>query len=174
MIERWFARSPRLLILLGLACLAALGSALVAQHVYGIKPCAWCVMQRGVFILIAAVCLLGGGLGLLLKDRARHLAMRIASLPLVLLSLFGLVAATYQHEVANESSSCAMSAAEKILTFFDLEMRWPDVFMATAQCSEAAKYRLLGLPYEIWSGLMFALCLAIGLMLLLRSSKDAR
>lgn len=170
MMDRWFAHSPRLLILLGLACLAALGSALVAQHVYHVNPCVWCVLQRGVFLLIAAVCLLGGLLGLLFKQRAQAFVVRIASLPLVLLSVSGLVAATYQHEVANELSSCKMSTAEKILNYLDLETLWPDVFMATAQCADAAKYRLLGLPYEIWSGLMFALCLAIGLVLLLRTT----
>ncbi|MBC7378646.1 MAG: disulfide bond formation protein B, partial [Burkholderiaceae bacterium] len=32
----------------------------------------------------------------------------------------------------------------------------PYVFMVTASCAQAAAYRLLGLPYEVWSGLVFA------------------
>ena len=43
---------------------------------------------------------------------------------------------------------------------------WPSVFMITANCSEAAAYRLIGLPYEIWSGLLFAGLGALGLVVL--------
>ncbi len=165
---RWLNHHPRLLLLLGLACLAAVGGALVAQHVYGVKPCPWCILQRGIFIVIAAVCLVGAGVAWLLRSPAREVAVRVAAVPLVLLSVSGLVAATYQHEVAAQSESCAMGAADRIIQFFDLEERLPAVFMITANCNEAGAYRLLGLPYEIWSGLMFALCLAIGLGWLLR------
>lgn len=165
---RWLTHHPRLLLLLGLVCVAAVGGALVAQHVYGVKPCPWCILQRGIFILIAAVCLLGGAVALLLREPARSLAVRVTAVPLVLLSIAGLVAATYQHEVAAQSESCAMGAADRIIQFFDLEERFPAVFMITADCAKAAAYRLLGLPYEIWSGLLFLLCLAIGLSWLLR------
>lgn len=164
----WLSHHPRLLALVGLACLAAVGGALVAQHVYGVKPCPWCILQRGIFIVIAALCLLGAGVAALLREPARALAVRLAAVPLVLLSVSGLVAATYQHEVAAQSESCAMGAADRIIQFFDLEERFPAVFMITANCNEAGAYRLLGLPYEIWSGLLFALCLAIGLGWVLR------
>ena len=169
MIERFLDHSPRLLFLIALACLAALGSALVAQHVYDVRPCPWCVLQRLIFMGIAVVCLAGGVVALCVKTgRARQQMVRWFSAPLVLLALAGLVAATYQHEVAAESASCALSMPERVLTYFDLETRWPEVFMITANCNEAGKYRLLGLPYEIWSGLMYLMCLAIGLALLLR------
>jgi disulfide bond formation protein DsbB len=36
-----------------------------------------------------------------------------------------------------------------------LEELWPAVFMITANCGEAATYLPLGLPYEVWSGLLF-------------------
>lgn len=164
----WLRHQPRLLALVGLVCLAAVGGALVAQHVYGVKPCPWCILQRGIFIVIGALCLLGAGVAALLREPARALAVRLAAVPLVLLSISGLVAATYQHEVAAQSESCAMGAADRIIQFFDLEERFPAVFMITANCNEAGAYRLLGLPYEIWSGLLFALCLAIGLGWVLR------
>ena len=95
-------------------------------------------------------------------------AVRVTALPLVLLAVSGLVAATYQHEVAAQSDSCALGAADRIIQFFDLEERAPKVFMITANCSEAGAYRLLGLPYEIWSGMLFAVCLALGLAWMLR------
>jgi len=165
---RWLNHHPRLLILLGLACLAAVGGALVAQHGYGVKPCPWCILQRALFIVIAAVCLLGGALAMLLRSPARERAVRVAAVPLVLLAVSGLVAATYQHEVAAQSESCAMGAADRIIQFFDLEERFPAVFMITADCAKAGAYRLLGLPYEIWSGLLFLICLAPGLFWLLK------
>lgn len=167
--------APRLLVLLGLLCYASLAVALIAQHQFGVHPCPWCVLQRGIVILLGGFALLGGGIAWWLKHggraRAAHLLARLTALPVVALAVGGLLAATYQHEVAAQSSSCAFTAAEKIVQYFDLETRLPAVFMITANCSEAAAYRLIGLPYEIWSGLLFALALGAGLIALLRGAR---
>ncbi|MGA0585155.1 MAG: disulfide bond formation protein B, partial [Castellaniella sp.] len=53
-------RSDRLLRFIGLLCLAAVGVALISQHAFGMKPCAWCVLQRLILLAIAAVCGLAG------------------------------------------------------------------------------------------------------------------
>ncbi|MCH7342297.1 disulfide bond formation protein B [Pelomonas sp. CA6] len=143
--------SSPLLGLIALGSLAAVGAALVAQHAFGVKPCPWCVMQRGVFLLLA----LAAGLGWLL-GRWRVLR-RGASLLSLALAGAGLAAAYYQHEVASKLASCDMTLADRILIALDLEARWPSMFMVTASCSEATAYTLLGLPYEIWSALSFAL-----------------
>ena len=45
--------------------------------------------------------------------------------------------------------------ADRLITALDLEELWPFVFRVTASCSEAAAHHLLGLSYEIWSGLLF-------------------
>ncbi len=129
--------------------LAAVASALVAQHAFGVKPCPWCVMQRGVFLLIALV----AGLTWLLKGMR---PVRRAGLLLVAaLGVAGVAAAAFQHEVASKLASCDMTFADRLLSALDLETLLPSVFMVTASCSEAAAYRLLGLPYEVWSGLLF-------------------
>ena len=47
----------------------------------------------------------------------------------------------------------------RIVGTLGLDERWPQVFMATASCAEA-KVKLMGLPYEAWSGMLFG---AIGL-----------
>jgi protein dithiol:quinone oxidoreductase len=175
MADRWMAHAPRLLVWLGLLCWASLGVALVAQHAFDVRPCPWCVLQRGVVMLLALFALLGGGLAWWLKHRQHlyraHLVARLAAIPVVLLAMGGLLAATYQHEVAAQSESCAQTLADRIVQRLDLETSWPAVFMITANCQDAGKYRLIGLPYEIWSGLLFALALGIGLIALLRGAR---
>ncbi len=140
----------RALALICLASFAAVGLALVAQHGFNVKPCPWCVMQRGIFLLIGAV----AGLGWLLRSVQ---ALRSTALGLVIvLALAGLAAAYYQHDVAAKLASCDMTLADQLITQLNLEELWPPVFMVTASCAEAAAYRLLGLPYEAWSGLLYA------------------
>lgn len=175
MAERWMAHAPRMLVWVGLLCLIGLGVALVAQHRFDVRPCPWCVLQRGIVLLLALFALAGGGLAWVLKHRGHlyraHLAARLAAIPVLLLAMSGLLAATYQHEVAALSESCAMTVADRILTALELESRWPAVFMVTANCQDAGRYTLVGLPYEIWSGLLFALALAAGLVALLRGAR---
>jgi protein dithiol:quinone oxidoreductase len=142
------------------ASFAAVGVALVAQHQFGVKPCPWCVLQRGIFLLIGALALLGW---LVQAKRALRQAVVVAVL---MLCAAGLTAAVFQHEVASQTATCAMGLADKIVTALGLEELWPDVFMITANCAEAAAYRLLGLPYEVWSGLLFAGLGALGLAVL--------
>ncbi|MDN3920224.1 disulfide bond formation protein B [Roseateles violae] len=139
----------RVLAGIAIACLAAVGFALAAQHGFGVKPCPWCVLQRGVFLLIAAV----AGLGWLLS--ANKPARGIALLGVLALALAGIAAAVFQHQVAAQMESCVMTFADRTLTALNLEELLPSVFMVTASCAEAAAYRLLGLPYEIWSGLLY-------------------
>jgi disulfide bond formation protein DsbB len=161
-----YTRPSRLpaLALAGMAAasFAAVGVALVAQHQFGVKPCPWCVLQRGIFLLIGALSLLGW---LVHAKRALRQAVVVGVL---MLCAAGLTAAVFQHEVASQTATCAMGLADKIVTALGLEELWPDVFMITANCAEAAAYRLLGLPYEVWSGLLFAGLGALGLVVLTR------
>jgi len=145
---------------MALASFAAVGVALVAQHQFGVKPCPWCVLQRAIFLVIGALSLLGW-----LVQATRPLRQAVVVLVLVLCAA-GLTAAVFQHEVASQSATCAMGLADKIVTALGLEELWPSVFMITANCAEAAAYRLLGLPYEVWSGLLFAALGALGLAVL--------
>ncbi|MFG6490383.1 disulfide bond formation protein B [Roseateles sp. BYS78W] len=145
---------------MAVASFAAVGVALIAQHQFGVKPCPWCVLQRAIFLVIGALSLLGW-----LVQAKRSLRQAAVVLVLVMCAA-GLTAAVFQHEVAAESASCALGLADKIVTALGLEELWPSVFMITANCSEAAAYKLLGLPYEVWSGLLFAGLGALGLIVL--------
>ena len=152
----------RALALIALASFASVVFALIAQHGFGVKPCPWCVMQRGIFLLIGAVALLGW---LLSKQQL----LRRGALGLVLLlAIGGVAAAVFQHQVAAQMETCAMTLAYQVITALDLEERLPYVFMVTASCAEAAAYRLLGLSYEIWSGLLYAAIALLSLLALKR------
>jgi disulfide bond formation protein DsbB len=144
--SKWPAR---VLAFICLGSLATLGIALIAQHQFGVKPCPWCVMQRGIHLLLAAVAALGWLLQRWRPARAGALLLTLA------LALAGVASAYYQHEVAAQSASCAMTLADQIVTKLNLEELWPPVFMVTANCAEAAAYRLLGQPYELWSGAFY-------------------
>jgi len=148
----------RALAATALASFGAVGAALIAQHQFGIKPCPWCVLQRAIFLVVGALALIGW-----LGQARRPLRQAVIVLILVMCTA-GLTAAVFQHEVAAQSASCALSLADKIVTALGLEELWPPVFMITANCAEAAAYRLLGLPYEVWSGLLFAALGALGLV----------
>lgn len=137
----------RLLGATALLSLAAVGAALVTQHVFGMLPCPWCILQRVIFVAIAAVC------GLALLPRGQAPKALLAALA-TLLSLAGLAAAVYQNRVAAQSSSCALTLADRIVGALGLEAAVPFVFRIEASCADAA-VDLFGLPYEAWSGLLY-------------------
>ena len=153
--DRSRGRSDRLFGTAALTCLAAVGAALVSQHVFDMQPCPWCVLQRVVFLAIALAC----GLGLAWRSATGRLVA--ASLGL-LLTVTGVAAALWQHFQAAASASCNLTLADKIVSgFLQLDSLWPDVFAARASCADAA-VNLLGIPYDVWS---LALFVALGVVL---------
>jgi protein dithiol:quinone oxidoreductase len=132
---------------IALFALAVVGAALFTQHVWDMQPCPWCVLQRLIFVAIAAAALLG------LAWPPGGAAAAIA------LALAGLASALWQHFVAASSESCDLTLADRIMAATGLDGRFPEVFMAMATCAEAA-VDLFGLPYEFWSGAGFVLVIA--------------
>ena len=151
----------------GSACLAAVGAALVSQHVFGMQPCPWCVLQRVIFLGVAAAC----AIGLLWRRPAgRVLASGLA----LLLALCGIAAALWQHFQAAASASCNLTLADKIVSrWLELDSLLPDVFSARASCADAA-VSLLGVPYDFWSLALFAVLAFVLLRSLLRRAPAAR
>ena len=90
------------------ACVAALALALVAQYVGHMEPCPWCVLQRVIYVVIAIVCAVAA------LVRTRTVRMPLAGLAL-LLSVSGVAAALYQHNVAAASFSCNLTFADKVV-----------------------------------------------------------
>jgi protein dithiol:quinone oxidoreductase len=74
----------------------------------------------------------------------------------IILSLFGIAAAGWQHFVAAKSDSCDLTLAYKIVsTDLHLDRLLPSIFEPRASCAEAA-VNLLGVPYDFWSLGLFA------------------
>ena len=146
-----FRRARRgVLAMVALTCLAALGGALAAQYGWDMRPCPWCIFQRVVYLAIAVVALLGW----LLPQR---IAALLASLGVLVLALGGVASAVFQHQVAAKDSSCAFTLADRFLAATGLESALPWLFQVTASCADAASATLLGVGFDVLSGLLFAL-----------------
>ena len=81
-----------------LAAIAAVSVAAVAiaatlQHALGYPPCAWCVLQRLIFLVIAAAALVG------IAWRS-PIGLRLSALLAFAIAACGMAAALWQHFVA--------------------------------------------------------------------------
>ncbi|VCU70381.1 Disulfide bond formation protein B [Pigmentiphaga humi] len=155
--------ADRLLALVAILSLGAIGVALVSQYAFDMQPCAWCVLQRLIYLAIAVAAILG----LLLRRAA--VAQRVLSALAALLAAGGVAAAAYQHNVASQMMSCAQTFADRFMTSSGLDEVVPQVFGIYATCADAA-VDLLGVRYEIWSLLLFVLlgAAALGALLVRR------
>ena len=142
--------------------LAAVGAALVSQHVYDMQPCPGCVLQRVVFVALALAALPA----LLTRSRS---VMRLAAGVSVVLAGCGAAAALWQHFVAASTTSCNLSLADRIVSGLGLDSLWPQVFAAYATCADAA-VKLGGLPYEAYSLMLF---IAMGVLAVVAVRKPA-
>lgn len=156
------ATRPALALGIAALSLAGVAAALVSQHVFDMQPCPWCVLQRLIFVAIAAVALLG-----LLIGR------RLAAAGVMLLALLGAAAALWQHFVAARSQSCDLTLADRIVSGLSIDRLLPDVFAVRASCAEAA-VDLLGVPYEFWSLALYAVLALAALRWLLRARERSR
>ncbi|PLC51022.1 disulfide bond formation protein B [Pollutimonas subterranea] len=161
--------TSRLLSAIALLCVAAVAIALVSQHVFGMQPCAWCVLQRLIFLAIAAVCVLG-----LLLGRRRAAIGRIAAFLAAALSAGGVVAAWYQYTVAANMFSCDMTFADRFMVSSGLDANLPWMFGIFASCMDA-RVDLLGLEYALWGLGLFVVTGVLGLIgAFLRSPRPLR
>lgn len=144
---------------LAVLCLGAVAIAVSLQYGLDMQPCPWCILQRVIFVGIAAFALLG----LLWRGAA---GQWIAGLGALALALCGMAAALWQHFVAASSASCDLTLADRITSALQLDALWPQVFTAYASCKDAA-VKLVGMPFEFYSLTLFVL-IAVGSVLLMR------
>ena len=150
--------------IIALISIAAVAVALWSQHGFGMEPCPWCVLQRTIFLVIAAVCVIG----LLLRSTAARAG---AAGLVLLLALCGIAAALWQHFYAAASASCNLTLADKIVSgWLGLDSLLPDVFSARASCADAA-VNLFGVPYDFWSLGLFVVLAAVLAIALVRATR---
>lgn len=136
------------LTLASAACFAAVGAALVCQHLFGMLPCPWCILQRLVFVCLGAACL---GAATCKPGLTRAFLLSCG----VVLAISGIASALWQHFQAAASSSCNLTLADKVLSkWLHLSELIPFVFEPRASCADA-QVKLLGVPYEFWSLALF-------------------
>ncbi|ARP81473.1 disulfide bond formation protein B [Bordetella genomosp. 8] len=151
--------SQRTLVLIAILAFGAVCIALVSQYAFGLQPCAWCVLQRLIYIVIGIVCLVLAFLGPVLR--------RVGALLGLILSLCGVWAAYYQYTVASQLLSCAQTFADKFIAGSGLDAALPSVFGIYATCMDAA-VKVLGVEYAVWSLVLFAILALLSLRALLR------
>lgn len=132
--------------------LVGLAVALISQHGFDMRPCAWCVFQRLLLIAIFVWAVLGQ-----LSMRYQIKPLRFLSRLLIILTAGGgIIAAWYQHTVASQLFSCDKSFADEVMTQSGLESGIPWLFGIYATCMDAS-VSLFGLSYALWALLFFVL-----------------
>lgn len=158
-----FLNLDRALALIAVLAFTAFGFALFSQHVLGMQPCAWCILQRMICLATGVI----AGLGWLLRNH--RTAAVLAALGTLVLSVGGAVAAWYQHTVASQLFTCDMTLADRIVSGSGLDATMPGIFGIYATCADSA-VTLLGMRYELWTLVLFSILAVISLAALARRS----
>ncbi|NOL48985.1 disulfide bond formation protein B [Pelistega europaea] len=146
--------TQRMLNIIAILCLAAVGFALFSQYSLDMQPCAWCVLLRFIFLVIALVCLLAN----LFRS---PFILRLFSFLSFSLSVAGILSTWYQYSVASESFSCDMTFADIFMSrWTHLDALAPWIFGIYASCMDA-KADLFGIEYSLW-GMGLSAVLALG------------
>lgn len=140
--------------------------ALVSQHFFAMRPCAWCVFQRLLLLVILAFSIFGY---LVASLKLRLLSLVFGALS-ALTALGGIAAAWYQYHVAAKLFSCDMTFADRFMTQSGLESSVPWLFGIYGSCMDATTH-VLGLEYAIWALLLFAVLSLLLIYGLLRPSR---
>ena len=157
-------RLPQVLVAVGVLALGAVGLAAIAQYVFDMQPCPWCVLQRFIYIVVGVLALVAAAL----PGLGRRLFIGLALLG----TLSGIASALWQQLHAVNEASCDLSLAERIVSGLRLDSLVPQLFIAYASCGDAA-VSILGIPFAVWSCLMYVL-LALLLVWSLRVSLKSR
>lgn len=150
-----------ILVFIAGASFLAVAAALVSQHLLGMWPCAWCILQRLLFIVIGLLAVIGLMLPNIIAKRA---ALAITAIT----SMAGIAAAWHQKTVAAQSFSCDQTLADRIIVGSGLEASVPWLFGIYANCMDAA-VRLLGLDFAVWSLLLFLVLAVASIIGLVKS-----
>jgi len=149
----------RLLHLIALLCVGAVGIALISQYAFDMRPCAWCVFQRLIYLVIALAC------WLTLALQSKPGAALFGGILIVLLAIGGAVSAWYQYDVASAMFSCDRTFADRFMVQSGLDGALSWLFGIQAACIDA-RVDLLGVEYAIWSLMLFLGLTLLGILAL--------
>jgi protein dithiol:quinone oxidoreductase len=150
-----------LLRLMGVLSFSSVAIALMSQYVFDMQPCAWCVFQRLLYLMIGLfACWLG-------FSKPTRVRLALGSASIIAVTIMGVTAAWYQEKVAANNFSCAQTLADQIMTKSGLDSAAPWLFGIYASCMDA-RVKLLGIEYAWWSLAMFTLLGTIALVVLKR------
>jgi len=153
--------SRYLLASIALLCALAIAIALVSQYVFGLLPCAWCSLQRLIYLAAGVIALLG------VAARRSKWLRRLSALAALALSAAGAAAAWYQYDVAAGLFSCAMTFADRFMSGLGLDAAVPWLFGIYASCMDAVTH-ILGIEYALWSLALYVLLGLLSLAALLQ------
>ncbi len=151
----------KLLRFISMLSIGSVTFALISQYVFDMQPCAWCVFQRLLYLIIGV-----GALLLTLRPRNR-VFLSLGAAGIVATAIAGVISAVYQEKVAANTFSCAQTFADQLMTKSGLDAAVPWLFGIYASCMEA-RVKLMGIEYAWWSMLMFSLLSVLGLITLLK------
>ncbi|AIL32624.1 disulfide bond formation protein B [Basilea psittacipulmonis] len=151
--------TQRLLNLNCLLSLLAVVFALISQHFFDMRPCAWCSFQRFIYLCLAAVCLVSFFTPI-------RVIRRFWALLSLGISVAGISAAWFQYSVAQNLFSCDMTFADRFMhQISGLDTAVPWLFGIYASCMDA-KVSIWGIDYALWSLFLFSLLAFISLIAL--------
>jgi disulfide bond formation protein DsbB len=161
--ELIFGRERRLLVLLGVICLALVGGALYLQYFKGEDPCPLCIIQRYMYLLIALFAFLGA-----LARGWRGIAVYET---LVAVGAFGGMVAAGRHVAvqASPSFSCGFDALQPIVDSLPPAHWLPQVFKVAGLC-ETPYPPILGMSLPEWSLIGYVLIFMLVVRRLFRTA----
>ena len=164
---RWSFRAQ---FLLGfLICVALLGFALYSQYFLGLNPCPLCSFQRGAFILLGLVFLIGA----LHSPRGKGARGTYGVLTLVAASLGIAVAGRHvwlQHLPADQVPACGPDLSF-MMEAFPLSDVLRKVFTGSGECA-VVDWTFLGLSMPEWSLIWFVALALWALVAAFRARKS--
>ena len=146
------------ILLAGFSALA-LTIAMVSQHIFDMQPCAWCIAQRMMYIVI----FLFSTISFLLNEK--KYSFYIGSV----LSLGGIGLAIYQSIVKKNPFACAQTIVDELVVNFGLNKIAPEIFEIRVFCSEE-NATILGIQYVYISMIGFLILLLMNIYFIKRKN----
>ncbi|WP_024303142.1 disulfide bond formation protein B [Pseudogulbenkiania sp. MAI-1] len=149
-----------LFFLIALACAAAIGFALYAQHVLGLEPCPLCIFQRVGVMAVGSIALLAA-----IHNPGRTGGRLWAGLGIVAALAGGGVAARHvwlQHLPPDQVPACG-PGLDYMLETMPMSNVLSKVLKGSGECA-SIDWTFLGMSMPFWTGVLFAAMLLLLLM----------